>query len=279
MPNNLIKRIITALTIFAIVIYVVLYSNEAVVRWFLNFIIFLSAFELSKMCFYNNNDTEGNNKKHYLFITTIFLSILFCNLLIKNDIWQYFIIISIILWGFIYKYIFCIGEVNKINNFSYLYFFVYVLALSLFYCSLYVLYKLSPSSLLFLITLVALSDTSAYFIGKSFGKRSFFNQISPNKTLEGFLGSLFVCFVFVVLFCFVRDFDLYFSLKLIIASIFIVMISSIGDLSVSLVKRFSGKKDTGNILPGHGGILDRVDSILPAAPIFLIFSYFLSVII
>ena len=78
---------------------------------------------------------------------------------------------------------------------------------------------------------------------------------------------------------FFRDFDLYFSIKLIMLSTFAVIISSFGDLSVSLIKRFSDKKDTGSILPGHGGILDRVDSILPAAPIFLIFSYFLSVII
>ena len=104
-----------------------------------------------------------------------------------------------------------------------------------------------------------MSDTSAYFIGKSYGRGLFFNQISPNKTLEGFFGSLFSCFVFVILFCFFRDFDLYFSIKLIMLSTFAI-ISSFGDLSVSLIKRFSDKKDTGSILPGHGGILDRVDS-------------------
>ncbi|MEL0102018.1 MAG: phosphatidate cytidylyltransferase [Gammaproteobacteria bacterium] len=277
MPNNLIKRFITAFIIISTVIYIILFSNEVVVRLFLNFIIFLSAFEISKMCFYNEG--SKSNKKYYLFIVTIFLSIFICNLLIKNDIWQYFIIASIIIWGFIFKYIYSIKEVHKINNFSNLYFFVYILVLSAFYCSVYVIYKLSPSSLIFLIVLIALSDTSAYFIGKSYGNRPFFNQISPNKTLEGFFGSLFSCFVFVILFCFFRDFDLYFSIKLIMLSTFAVIISSFGDLSVSLIKRFSDKKDTGSMLPGHGGILDRVDSILPAAPIFLIFSYFLSVII
>jgi phosphatidate cytidylyltransferase len=154
-----------------------------------------------------------------------------------------------------------------------------VFILSSLYCSLYALYLLSPVALLYLISLVALSDISAFFVGKKFGKSSFFKLISPNKTIEGFFGSLVICFLCSLFFCFFQDYDFLFTVKFLIVTIVVIAISALGDLSVSLVKRYSGSKDSGNILPGHGGILDRVDSLLPAAPIFLIFSYFLSVII
>jgi len=138
---------------------------------------------------------------------------------------------------------------------------------------------LSPVALLYLISLVALSDISAFFVGKKIGKNSFFKIISPNKTIEGFFGSLVICFLCSILFCLYQNYDLLFTLKFLIITTAAIAISALGDLSVSLIKRYSGSKDSGTILPGHGGILDRVDSLLPAAPIFLIFSYFLSVII
>ena len=153
------------------------------------------------------------------------------------------------------------------------------MVLSSFYCSIYQLYLLSPSSLLFLVSLVAVADISAYFVGKKIGKNSFFAKISPNKTVEGFLGSILVSLTLTLIFCILNNYEFNFTLKFLFLSLLTVIISAFGDLGVSLIKRYSGNKDTGRILPGHGGILDRVDSILPAAPIFLTFSYFLSVII
>ena len=278
MENNLSKRIVTASIVFPIIVFIILQSNQVLFRIFLNIIIFLSAFEISKMCFHNNLK-EKVNTKHYLFILLIFISILFSNILIKNNLWHYLVYFSLFLWSFVIIHIFKLKKIKIIDKFGIIYFLGFVLVLSSFYCSIYQLYLLSPSSLLFLVSLVAVADISAYFVGKKIGKNSFFAKISPNKTVEGFLGSILVSLTLTLIFCILNNYEFNFTLKFLFLSLLTVIISAFGDLGVSLIKRYSGNKDTGRILPGHGGILDRVDSILPAAPIFLTFSYFLSVII
>jgi|TARA_B100001059_G_scaffold156951_1_gene156478 phosphatidate cytidylyltransferase len=278
MQNNLSKRIVTASIVFPIIVFIILQSNQVLFRVFLNIIIFLSAFEISKMCFHNNLKEKGNTK-HYLFILLIFISILFSNILIKNNLWHYLVYFSLFLWSFVIIHIFKLKKIKIIDKFGIIYFLGFVLVLSSFYCSIYQLYLLSPSSLLFLVSLVAVADISAYFVGKKIGKNSFFAKISPNKTVEGFLGSILVSLTLTLIFCILNNYEFNFTLKFLFLSLLTVIISAFGDLGVSLIKRYSGNKDTGRILPGHGGILDRVDSILPAAPIFLTFSYFLSVII
>ncbi len=278
MLNNLQKRVITALLIYPTIIFIILYSNEVIIRLFLNIVIFIASYEISKMCFYQRLEVI-DNRKHYYFIASIFISIFISNILIKNDIWQILICPAFIMWLLIPFYFIKLRKINYINNFNIFYFLTFLLLISSFYCSLYTLYLYSSKALIYLITMVSIGDIAAYFVGRKYGKKSFFNNISPNKTLEGFLGSLFVCLFASLIFCLFENYDFIFTLKILIITFFVISISAFGDLSVSLIKRYSGKKDTGNILPGHGGILDRVDSLISAAPIFLIFSYFLSAII
>jgi phosphatidate cytidylyltransferase len=123
-------------------------------------------------------------------------------------------------------------------------------------------------TLVFFFTLWA-NDTGAYLSGKSFGKNKLFPKISPNKTWEGTLGGAILA-VLVAYNC-----GAYFTVlskaEWIIIALIIVVFGSLGDLVESMLKRSYSIKDSGNILPGHGGILDRFDGLLIAAPV--VFSF------
>lgn len=122
--------------------------------------------------------------------------------------------------------------------------------------------------LLFTMALVWASDVGAYLAGRNFGRRKLAPTVSPGKTLEGALGGLLLCAVFAVAagaYVFqpagLRPLALLVALSLAVA-----VLSIIGDLGESMFKRLAGLKDSGRLLPGHGGILDRIDSLMAAAP-------------
>lgn len=112
------------------------------------------------------------------------------------------------------------------------------------------------------------TDTASYFSGKRWGKRKLAPEISPGKTIEGVLGGVATAFVIgLIVSAFLPvNFTTYFLFLLVI--LLTIIISIVGDLFESMVKRQSNLKDSGQLLPGHGGILDRIDSIISAAPIF-----------
>lgn len=118
--------------------------------------------------------------------------------------------------------------------------------------------------LFYAVLLVAGVDSGGYFFGKWFGKRKLLPQISPNKTVEGALGGILVGTILGVLFGIftnigIDDFMLLFSISFILC-----IVSIIGDLFFSMIKRTNGVKDFSNLLPFHGGLLDRIDSHLTA---------------
>ncbi|MBM7694855.1 phosphatidate cytidylyltransferase [Peribacillus deserti] len=118
----------------------------------------------------------------------------------------------------------------------------------------------------FTLFIIWATDSGAYFVGRAMGKRKLWPDISPNKTIEGAVGGI-ICglLVAVVFFLFTNISDPLWKLAAI--SIFISIFGQIGDLVQSAYKRLYGIKDSGNILPGHGGILDRLDSLIFVLPI------------
>lgn len=124
--------------------------------------------------------------------------------------------------------------------------------------------------LMFVFLLVWAADTGAYFCGKKFGKYKLAPNVSPGKTIEGYFGglisSMLIAFLGSVFLAIPEDkMTLFF-----IAALFTNIVSALGDLSESIFKREAGLKDSGNLLPGHGGILDRIDSLTAAVPVFAI---------
>lgn len=127
----------------------------------------------------------------------------------------------------------------------------------------------NPKILLGSLILVWVNDSFAYLVGKNFGKQKLFPSVSPKKTVEGFLGGLFFsCIASYFIFNFTET--LSFNNWLILAVI-VSTIGTIGDLIESKFKRQANVKDSGNIMPGHGGLLDRLDSIVFAAPFIYLF--------
>ncbi len=122
--------------------------------------------------------------------------------------------------------------------------------------------------LLYLISLTAVADTSAYFTGRAFGKHKLAPQLSPGKTWEGFFGAVVFGGLWALVSTYWLDIPSEQFIAFIALSKFTVVMSVFGDLFESLLKREAGVKDSGHILPGHGGILDRIDSLLSAAPLF-----------
>jgi len=130
------------------------------------------------------------------------------------------------------------------------------------------LHNQNPKLVLYLVFLVAAADSGAYFAGKSFGKNKLVPQISPGKTREGLLGGLLAALIVSLIGAYFLGLtEVNFS-QFVYLSIIVALVSVAGDLFVSLMKREAGEKDSGNILPGHGGILDRVDGLIATLPLF-----------
>lgn len=120
----------------------------------------------------------------------------------------------------------------------------------------------------YIIALVAIADIGAYFSGKRFGKTKLAPQLSPGKTREGVYGGLGLTLLWAVFGAWFSGQSGLSSLGFVLFSMLAVVMSVLGDLFESLIKREAGAKDSGTLLPGHGGVFDRIDGLLAALPVF-----------
>ncbi|HHX38208.1 MAG TPA: phosphatidate cytidylyltransferase [Clostridiaceae bacterium] len=149
-----------------------------------------------------------------------------------------------------------------------------------FACSLLFLFAIPNGFRWLILAFIAptITDVAAYYTGIYFGKRRFLGEISPNKTLEGTIGGVVGCVVFCLLFftIFLRGADPLrndvagFLLYGLLAGVLLGFMTQLGDWLASSIKRFAGRKDFSRLLPGHGGLLDRFDSIIFSFPMTLV---------
>lgn len=123
-------------------------------------------------------------------------------------------------------------------------------------------------SLTFIIMVIAAADSGAYFVGRFLGKHKLCPHVSPKKTIEGLIGGLVSVLLVVIFFDFMVESWFLSFLQLLFISLITALFSVIGDLFISVIKRQNHIKDASQILPGHGGFLDRIDGLLAGVPVF-----------
>ena len=214
-------------------------------------------------------------------ITSIFLLIL----LILMSIYTYILIVSLIIIGIIawIEFYALISKIFKKKNFNNVALRFIFKAISLLYLSylvfIIIISKLSLPDfyilIIYIILISVLTDIGGLIVGKTFkGKK--LTKISPNKTISGSIGSfLFSLFLIPFFFNFLSSYANISLFDIVLITLSISFISQLGDLFISFIKRKANVKNTSDLLPGHGGILDRIDGIIFSVPLgILLFSLF-----
>jgi phosphatidate cytidylyltransferase len=268
------QRLLTAVVLIPFVVFSILFLPATLFETLLAAVVVLAGIEWFSIIGY-----KKLNQQVFSFLTLLLASVVIALLPI------HLLLISIIIfWAIIFIFIAIFAHqalpknINLIFTNSKMALLMAVFALSLFWhgsSQLHASTTIGPQQFLYVMVLVWLADTGGYFAGKKWGKTALASAISPNKTWQGVAGAFFLGTLWA-LFGFYLDFAGSLSLiSWLLLSALALSISIVGDLFESLFKRSYSVKDSGNLLPGHGGMLDRIDSLIAAVPVFTAGLFFL----
>lgn len=275
----MLKRIITAIVAVIIVLPVIIFSNTWVFPIVVAAVAAIGCFEMVSCVGQKKNLVVSIP----IYIEALFFPIFvrFCSITGNMDT---FIKIAVfcILGTILYIFAVAVFQNEKIQvTEAGLMASAVVYIIAAFTCLVYVRDFMYPGLFIFLLCLVCsfATDIFAYFTGYLFGKHKLIPAVSPKKTVEGAIGGVIFCVLFLLLLGFIIEKTTGATanyLVLAIGGVFISVVSQIGDLVMSLIKRKYGIKDYGKLFPGHGGVLDRCDSVLAVTIVITIIGTYFS---
>ncbi len=264
------SRIITATILLAILLPILFLLPAFYLGLFFLVALIAAAWEWGRMIAPQAKLTA------WLYASSCLIIILFL-LGMQAIAWQFsLLMIAVLFWFFIAPFMLAKGMNLSLEKLKPWYGILGLIILPAAWFALVFLRELGLVFLLSTMALVWVADIGAYFVGKAFGKRKLAAQISPGKSVEGALGGLILCYAYALIcIAFLPLGDTLFGawavrfgwIPMLLMVTMLTAFSIFGDLFESQLKRLAGVKDSSHLLPGHGGVLDRVDALLPTMPI------------
>ena len=258
------QRISTAIPLAIFVFWIIFFQTTSVFSYFLFFIIFIAAYEWARL--------SGLSNAILRIVYAAVLAVLTWSLQEYATAYLSLVIYLAVFWwaGVSYYLTFVtpksVDTRLKVNKLL-----IAIIVLPAAALAMQKIHGFNQGAawLFYALSLVWVADIGAYFSGKNFGKQKLAPTISPGKTKEGLYGAVLATTLYTLAASYYFALDIEQTTLLVMLSVILTFVSVSGDLYISLLKREIGLKDTGRILPGHGGILDRIDSVLAAMPVFI----------
>jgi len=263
-------RVITALALLAVFLPILFLLPPVYIGTFFLVALLAAAWEWSTLL------APQARRAAWLYALFCLAVILFL-LGMQNATWQFaLLLLAVIFWFFVAPFILARGINLSLQKLCPFYVVLGLILLPATWFSLVFLRELGLVFLLTTMALVWIADIGAYFVGKALGKRKLAVQISPGKSVEGAIGGLVLSYGYALLCVLYLPFEsslfgawaIRFGwVPMFLMVTVLVAFSIFGDLFESQLKRLAGVKDSSHLLPGHGGVLDRVDALIPTMPI------------
>lgn len=266
------QRIITALLLIPLVLWLVLFADTEVFSLAMMVVIGLAAWEWAML-------SGLNGLRRAAFAVFSLLLMLAVWLFIELRDYSVLLVIVSLIWLLLTISLIlqkkAVIQKQGVSVFSLIQGIFLLLVAWFAVTEIHAINQYGPQLVLLLMVMIWIADSAAYFSGRLFGKHKLSPQVSPGKTWEGVAGGLLAVAVYGYMLPYHAYFEQVNAWALSLVCVLIAFISIGGDLFESKIKRQRGVKDSGRLLPGHGGVYDRIDSLIAAAPVYLLAIYML----